>query len=180
MLTLYRNFGLAALASLATIASASPGALADKPVDQVNVVNPAANPLPTRSVDDPGRIPYQESQFCLAMAATCTFNFSPVPQGYRLVVQHISGDLRLANANASGVAVQLSGGILGHSSFIGPPSLLGETLFDQRVLYYIDAGSTPTLNILVDARLDQTIQQEATLFGYLLDCTASPCAPIAP
>jgi hypothetical protein len=63
-------------------------ALADP---SVTVVNPATNPAKTSSVDDPGRIPYQffkNLQPCVN--TTCQATTPPVPDGKRLVVQHVS------------------------------------------------------------------------------------------
>jgi hypothetical protein len=112
---------LAALAGLAMVVVTVGKALGQKPSTPVTVVNPqlpvtvdnpATNPVPTSvvnpatmpaltsSVDDPGRIPYQRAQqpatVCDNVGA-CVFNFPKVPAGHRLVIQHISGSLGLAN-----------------------------------------------------------------------------------
>ena len=75
MLTLHRNLGFAAIASLAALASSAHNAPGDPPVDQVNVVNPAAMPALTSSVDDPGRIPCQELVLSMGRVGqvSCTF-----------------------------------------------------------------------------------------------------------
>ena len=48
-------------ASLATLACPVGGALAASSTVQVDVVNPAANPALTSSVDDPGRIAFESN-----------------------------------------------------------------------------------------------------------------------
>jgi hypothetical protein len=57
--------------------------------------------------------------------------------------------------------------------FFGPGPEFGA--FDQPVLFYVDAGTTPTG--LVQANNLQGL--ELTLTGYMLDCTVAPCAAIA-
>jgi hypothetical protein len=59
--------------------------------------------------------------------------------------------------------------------------------FDQPTLLYLDAGAQPFVSIAGFAVAiqsgTQAILQEGsviTISGYLIDCSASPCAPIAP
>ena len=51
--------------------------------------------------------------------------------------------------------------------------------FDQLVQLYVDAGEAPAVQIVADAGLTQVSSGFLTLTGYLLDCTAAPCAAIA-
>jgi hypothetical protein len=196
MFSLSRKFGWLALASLATFVSFGPNALGDPPVDQVNVVNPATSPVPTTvlnpatmpaltsSVDDPGRSAYATSVLCAPEGNLfCLFEFPVVPPGHRLVVQHVSGFL-VVNSNPGVVEADLVGG-RGGSSFLVPFSSANAfgavfASFDQSVLSYHDAGSVPKVFVRVGSGFDGTIEQVVNLAGYLLDCTVSPCAPIAP
>ena len=106
MLSLRSNLGVAALATLAALTSPVHPTFADPPVNQVNVVNPATNPVPTTvvnpanmpaltsGVNDAGRQPYQKrintNGGCVGLTL-CDIVFPAVPQGYRLVVQNVSG-----------------------------------------------------------------------------------------
>jgi len=163
-------------ASLTAFAAPIDGAVAAPPAVQVDVANPATNPALTRSVDDPGRIAYQNTAACVLDSNACSFDFPAVPKNHRLVVQHVSAVL---GGNATGALVNLSGGAnQATSSFVAPHSFQGEIRFDQPVLQYIDAGSAPFLLAVADVTL--TPFSSATISGYLLDCAMTPCAAIAP
>ena len=79
----------AIVASLAILVAPMDGAFADRPTSKAIVVNAATNPALTRSVDDPGRIPYESQQNI--DAGQDAFIFPVVPAGDRLVIQHVSG-----------------------------------------------------------------------------------------
>jgi hypothetical protein len=155
------------------------GARANPPTSNVIVVNPATEPALTRSVDDPGRIAYQSRAECILDSNACSFDFPAAPKNHRLVVQHVSGTLAFAAGGGRGARVTLDGGANGaFSSFIAPTPFLGDSLFDQPVLQYFDAGSTPILVAIADVTLASG--SSATISGYLLDCAKTPCEPIAP
>ena len=85
-------------ASLAILVCPVGGAFAAPPTVQVDVANPATNPALTSSVDDPGRIAYESNVNCSVFGGVfCTATFAAVPQGQRLVIQHISGGLLFVN-----------------------------------------------------------------------------------
>jgi len=85
-------------ASLAILVCPVGGAFAAPPTVQVEVANPATNPALTSSVDDPGRIAYESNVNCSVFGGVfCTATFAAVPQGQRLVIQHISGGLLFVN-----------------------------------------------------------------------------------
>ena len=44
-----------------------------------------------QNVDEPGRNPYQETQFATCAGQNCNFTFEPVPAGKRLVLTHVNG-----------------------------------------------------------------------------------------
>ena len=172
------GIAVAFAASLAILGCPVGSAFAASPTVQVDVVNPATNPALTRNVDDPGRIAFQSRAVCLLDSTACSFDFPAVPKNHRLVVQHVSGFLAFAAGGGSGVQVTLNGGANGaFSAFIAPPPFLGESLFDQPVLQYIDAGSVPVLVAIADAMLDSN--SSATISRYLLDCATTPCEAIA-
>jgi hypothetical protein len=95
------------------------------------------------------------------------YSFDAVPANHRLVIQHISG-----NINASGPITVTS-----LASFFSASPLGNTVVFDQPVLIYWDAGTTPfvqtqTVTGFIFSGLIQ-------MTGYTLDCAAAPCAPIA-
>ena len=166
-------------ASLTALVVPNDAARAASPASNVIVVNPATEPALTRNVDDPGRIAYQSKADCVLDSTFCSFNFPAVPKNHRLVVEHVSGVLAFAAGNGRGARVILDGGANNAvSSFLAPPSFLGESLFDQPVLQYFDAGSAPLLSALADINLSSA--SSGTISGYLLDCATTPCAAIAP
>jgi hypothetical protein len=143
-----------------------------------SVVNPAASPVLTSSVDDPGRIAYSSiinNQACDGQSV-CTTGFPNVPKGGRLVVQHVSGALALTGTPSS-VALSLFSTSTETTIFFFAPFIGSVSLFDQPTLLYFDAGAVPVLSYSVAG--SNFSSNLVTLTGYLLDCTASPCAPIA-
>jgi hypothetical protein len=197
---------LAALVGFAVLGAPFDGALGqgasgpsttvvNPPTNPVNTIvrNPATMPALTSSIDDPGRVAYQSAQafavsnpiFQNALVAS----FPIVPLGHRLVVQRISGQVATSNP----VLVEIGAGIQtvsGNSSSgqtlvtFFPPTQVpnGSTFasaFNEPVLFYVDAGSSPM--VVFSPFLNTGIQSGFvnSLTGYLLDCTSSPCAPIA-
>jgi hypothetical protein len=119
-------------ASLAILVCPVGGAFAAPPTLQVDVANPATSPALTSSVDDPGRIAYESNVNCLPQGGSCKANFAAVPQGHRLVIQHISAELefvtdpQLVNVATQGSANQ------GVSAFFVPSIANAPfSLFDQ-------------------------------------------------
>jgi hypothetical protein len=136
-------------------------------------VNTSSGPALTSTVDDPRRVAYQSGQFPNVSPPTdfVLFNFGAVPANHRLVVQHITGNLTMSN---NGTAV-----VTGNASSFFAPSHGGIAAFDQPVLSYWEAGTTPQVG--AKALNGQTFSglQGVSMTGYLLDCSAAPCAPIA-
>jgi hypothetical protein len=139
-----------------------------------------------QNVDDPGRIAYQSTAFGTNSEGTCSGNvcvflWPPVPANHRLVAQHIQAANPLTSLSpAPGFQVFLAGGTSAGTSFYAP-SLGVQSIFDQPTLAYYDAGSVPQADVFtsVGALFDPTASARLTLTGYLLDCSAAPCAPIA-
>jgi hypothetical protein len=149
----------------------------------ITVVNPATMPALTSSVDNPGRVPYQSHATNINCAGSegCETTHTTVPSGHRLVIQHVSlrfdttgnpSALALLSANNNGTVL---------SSFFVPvnnvQSVQGGAI-DQPVLGYLDAGVSPVVGIYLGNGSKVLSFFEATVNGYLLDCTAAPCAPI--
>jgi hypothetical protein len=161
------------------------------------VVNPATNPVPTSRVDDPGRTPYAStgtSESSCVGSAFCIFTFTRIPQNYRLVIQHISGNMGFkTNPTVAGVAI--SAGPVGSANtpaaffapiFTSNDSATGAVTisqFDQPVLLYIDALGLPLVSVTgfsatAGATAVLLSEPQVTLSGYLLVCSTSPCAAI--
>jgi hypothetical protein len=149
----------------------------------VTVVNPSTNPALTSRVDDPGRNAYQSfiaATNCEGLGA-CLIHFPAVPTGHRLVIEHVTGSLKLSS-QPNFILISVLNKLFRDLSDFSPAVLgLGNSVFDQPVLIYLDGGDTPTLTLsLIGANAHfANIYQSVTLSGYLLDCTAIPCAPIA-
>jgi hypothetical protein len=163
------------------------GARAAAPTVQIEVGNRATNPVLTSSVDDPTRTAYESNVNCslLSQGIACQANFAAVPQGQRLVIQHISAAL-LFTSDPQLVQVSIKGSPnQGISAFFVPsPISTTNSFFDQAILQFFDGGSTPVVEINALASnfsADARVTQPVTLTGYLLTCNAAtPCAPIAP
>jgi hypothetical protein len=160
----------AALAGFAMLAAPIHGAFGAQGATQV------------RNVDDPGRIAYQSTQSGKA-GAGFQFTFPAVPAGHRLVIQHISSrNVFFKTTIQEHVFVLVSAGATVDDSitFFAPFSL-ALVAFDQAVQLYVDAGGSPSVTVVADngKTLPNDFGSQLTLTGYLLDCTAAPCAPIA-
>lgn len=193
----------AVLASLAVLATPVGRALGDdNRSTPVTVVNPATNPALTSSVDNPGRIPYQstsETGSCSAggTGAVCEVSFpNTVPKGHRLVVQHVSASTFFTD-NPAGIIVKLRAGSPGTTPSLFMPgpditfvaqatNIVGRfggisfgSFFDHSVLFFLDEGGSPLVDIFWSNFSVNGSPGPTTLIGYLLDCKAGPCAPIA-
>lgn len=147
----------------------------------VTVINPSTDPVKTRNVDEPGRNPYQffkNLQPCVN--TTCQVTTPAVPEGKRLVVQHVSAFGALTSPGNT-VEVVVSSKVAVLSTFA--PPVFGTTnqgfAFDQPVLGYVDAGDTVTFFISTNGSFNQAAS-DFVITGYLVDCPADACAPIAP
>ena len=149
----------------------------------VKVVNTTSAPAITSRMDDPGRVPYQSTINGLSCVNTnsCIVSFPVVPVGHRLVVTQISGAHNGPQPGTGPFAVSVRIGLN------GPAGAINQFYWDLEsngsyVLpfsAYVDAG----VNVnLVDSIVGTTYNngpQLITVTGYMLDCTAAPCAAIA-
>jgi hypothetical protein len=154
----------------------------------VSLGNAAAQPLFFRNVEDRGRVPYQSINLVSPGASCsgqqCSFSSAQVPPGHRLVVEHISGAFAITIGTTPKfitVSVEHQSGaeLLGFT--LAPPFSGGLTWFERPVLFYVDEGQFFTFNAGVDfaSSFDSGANQTFAATGYLLDCTAAPCAPFA-
>jgi hypothetical protein len=149
----------------------------------VQVVNTTANPVPNLDTERNARIPYQSNVFVTTKAgiSNAGFFFTTVPTGYRLVAQNVSADLQLE----SGATVPWGrlgvDGVGGVATFSYPlrgaiGNIFGNGGFSQQITAYADAGSTPVLGVSADFAFSSA--ENATLTGYLENCSITGCPPI--
>jgi hypothetical protein len=146
------------------------------------VLNPATQPALTRSVDDPGRIAYQQLQnFTCNGLAFCAAFFSPAPQGHRLVIQHVSFFVA-ASSDVTFAQATLNFGTpaRGQSNFI-VGGFFTNVAAAQPVLGYVDGPDLAYLWIQMSGNMGTSFSGSGTasIMGYVLDCSATPCNPIA-
>lgn len=108
-----------------------------------------------QSVDEPGRNPYQEALFnttCRGLSS-CTFSYSAVPVGKRLVLTHITGYVDVSDGtfpNGS-VVSNLGGDAYANVHFTalrGSPAALGTRMYiNEQVLAYFGPGEVPSGNL---------------------------------
>lgn len=149
----------------------------------VTVGNLVSMPVIGSLIDDPGRVAYRSTLGGASGTNDLQFHFPAVPAGHRLVVTEVTGRATLLGNDV--VEVQLSGnGVAGPDFFLPPSaSVFGissrVTAFAQPVVFYLDAGDAPDVLLNDLANNAFTDGARITLTGYMLDCSAAPCSPIA-
>jgi len=136
----------------------------------VTVTNPAP-------VDQSGRIAYQSIQSVSPCGPViCSFAFPAVPARHRLVLQSVSGVVDFSNTpNAIQVGVFDGQNSPGVAAFFAP-FVLSRSVFVQPLLLFVEGQPIVNVQLLGGGA---NPQGSVTLSGYLLDCAASPCAPIS-
>jgi hypothetical protein len=143
------------------------------------VTNPENMPALTNSTDNPGRAAYQSSVKPTCANQACSGVFPAVPAGHRLVVEQVSAGFGFNPASGPLVVRGRVGSSNLELSFFVPIQSL-QTFFVQPILAYFDSGITPFVAVdFISGAVPVGPTGPITLTGYLLDCTASPCAPIA-
>lgn len=129
-----------------------------------------APPVPVRNVDERGRVPYMEFQVVSCPggdAPTCQIAFPPVPEGKRLVLEHVNASMTFE----SGVVVRRTG-IIAPGNFlfalparsISDPNLL---IVNESILAYYESGQTPIFQVVRNDGADD-ILVTTVLSGYLV------------
>ena len=120
-------------------------------------------PLLVKSVDEPGRVPYNHTVEIAEANSGCTtffcdsrFTFPAVPANKRLVIQHVSANLRLFSGGVASQAYLGPGtppGSFGHM----PPLTLQDSfagrddwITSQQVTFYVEPLQQPTIDVFGD------------------------------
>ena len=104
-----------------------------------------------QNIDEPGRNPYQESQFTVCSGPqNCNFQFATIPAGKRLVLTHLNGwvDVRGATLPNSSVSSSFGGNSFASVFFPGTRGTVGggstRIIYNTDVLAYFGPGETPS------------------------------------
>lgn len=151
------------------------------------VANTADNPVPVTSSDDPGRqaFAFFKNDKMPANDAQHYVQFT-VPEGKRLVVESLSGSAGFdtstealvnvavqATVNRSLQSYSLPAVFEGRSPVAVYPYLWAAT---DLVRLYADGGTEVTIFWTRNTSSADEANLNVSLQGYLIDCTAAPCA----
>jgi hypothetical protein len=149
----------------------------------VTVMNTTSGPANTLDAGIASRIPYVStvSFGCGPGVSECTPLFTAAPSGFRLVIENISGDLRLTPGttippNGALSFISAGGPEWGFSAPIGPTNGNLQVRFSQPVTAYADPVDGQPV-VRVDANW-ANVPQTITLTGYLINCSLTPCPAI--
>ncbi len=146
----------------------------------VQVVNTAANPVMTRSVDEPARVPYFVSgQPSCPFLNECFLTGTAVPAGKRLRVTRIQGALLSQSsvvANTTFAALQPQGDQF-NKYVIFPITPFNAAFYGTSLGFafetdvYFEAGQTPEIQIGTSftGNFDSGLGTRLTIVGYLVD-----------
>jgi hypothetical protein len=137
----------------------------------VFVTNTPANPVPVVSVAS-ARTPFQARASCFGQPgisgiAQCDVTFDAVPAGKRVIVEHVTGEMRLT-PGAKLVQMQGTGGWFA-PKFVGlvpGPFARDHWALNEKVLDFLDAGRAPGHQALVTGG---EINMNVTIAGYLVN-----------
>lgn len=140
------------------------------------------------NVDDPGRIPYQYGGDCSFYNDTsCFVQGQPVPAGKRLVITHVSGDVSENLPGGSLILPSLASSRLFAAGPIHFPVAyagndqtgLSRFVFNDETLMIVDAYDAFVFGVDLSAVPSGRSILNFSVIGYMLDCTAAPCAAVA-
>jgi hypothetical protein len=178
-----KNYWLAAGAMAGAVGMVmlfSPGRADAQYASPVRLMNTSPAPGVVSSIDDPGRSPYQSTQVVTCGGDSCTFNFGTVPAGHRLEIRNVTSAFRFATP---GAFMLLSVHQNNPAAFPLPvvvPVTAQAAYGGGSVQVYLDAGQAVTVDAQVGgAPFDGALADVVTATGYMLDCSANSCAPIA-
>ena len=140
------------------------------------VIAQAVKAALVKNVDERGRVPYQQEVGCQAAPAnpTCLGVGPQVPNGKRLVVEHVSTSISLQTGfHITDVFLSSSSFVLGISpaTYVHPlfqSTSAGNDAYNQNesVVQYFEAGDRPTINLDRDGG---SVFMVGLISGYLVD-----------
>ncbi len=155
----------------------APRRLASQYATPVKVMNTSSGPAIGSLIDDPGRTPFQYVTPDVACSGPCIYNLVPVPASHRLVIEHLGGVVGLASKAAVQVFVScFNCGDERTNGIYLPDQSISVQTFSTPAQLFFDAGQVPQLFVTSLASINNPA---VTVSGYLVDCSAAPCAPIA-
>ena len=186
-------FGIAAAMAVAGLASLLTARRIEAQYSSpVKVVNTTSAPALNSSVDDRGRIPYQSEvdggsagipPVSCDQLIGCSFKFGPVPTGHRLVIERVAGVLPTTLASQAFVSLSNPNSPLPGTVYAAftVPTTFSAGYFDLPTLVYIDSQQSVSVDVALTAgaAFPTGSFRRIIVKGYLLDCTAAPCAAIA-
>jgi hypothetical protein len=141
----------------------------------VQITNTTANPVPVFNADHKAYTDLADINTC--GGNTCSWNFAPVPAGYRLVVENLSGSMLVPSSATHPPTATLSTGnnVYGISGTIGAPSTgapgYSAAVINGNFKAYAAAGTSPLLYVSANWGSNA----EVTLTGYLENCAITGC-----
>lgn len=176
---MFVGFGVLAAALVSVLAPKAAHALV---ATLVQVVSSTSNPVVTLSADTATRIPYQSASQGTCNINNCSFVFTTVPAGHRLVVQGITAIVPLNSGIISPTGVLE----ISHDGTLSSPNayFLGTYIqdsyqvahYNQAVTEFVDAGDYP--QVLLYGDVVNGPYSEAILTGYLENCAAVGCPAV--
>jgi hypothetical protein len=152
----------------------------------VGIGNTNSNPVQTVDVEKLARIPYQSSYRTTTCTnvTNCFFSFTAAPQGYRLVVENLSGLFELNNA-----ATAPATGLIEGSNFLNVFAFTSTNgqIFNGTIMSGINipvrmvfdsSEGNPVAFVYGDYPSIQGLPSTMTLSGYLENCTVTGCPTI--
>jgi hypothetical protein len=128
----------------------------------------SAGALLVKNVDEKGRTPYMEIQhLACATGQACQIFFPPVPDGKRLVVEHINATVSFADSGIRIAGLLMpTDGIYALPVHSAPPP--NPTVVNESALVFFESGQTPTFHLITNDDIDRPLVI-AILSGYLVN-----------
>jgi hypothetical protein len=148
----------------------------------VSIANTTAGPGIVLDANTATRIPYQSSASATCGGDFCSFSFSPVPAGYRLVVENVAGRMTMLPGTTIPPALLLGDGA--SKVNVGVPAIMaGDTntllaTFNAKATAFYDPALQPLLFATGAFGSGAITGEFATLTGFLINCSVTGCPPI--
>jgi hypothetical protein len=161
----------------------SPGSTAQAVyASPVAIANTTASPGMVLDSNLATRIPYQSTASASCGLDFCSFSFSPIPAGYRLIVENLGGRMSMNFGETIAPGLMLSDGAgkvkMGVTSMISGDANTPLATFNTRFTAFYDPALQPLLFATGNFNIGAATGQFATLSGFLVNCSVVGCPPI--